>query len=82
MTEEAIFDRIAAAGALPRIEDRVHLRRALGIQQREIAAAVGVSTQSVWAWETGRSEPKGDHRVRYAELLAAMRRRLDEAEEG
>lgn len=80
MTGEAIFDRIATSGALPKPADRVQLRRVLGIQQREIAQAVGVSVQSVWAWETGRSEPTGEHRVRYIELLTAMRRRLDEAE--
>lgn len=79
MTGEAIFDRIAAAEALPEPAVRVELRRALGIQQREIAKAVGVSVQSVWAWETGRSEPAGEHRVRYIELLTAMRCRLDEA---
>lgn len=80
MAGEPILDRIAAAGALPEPARRAQMRRALGIEQREIAKAVGVSPQSVWAWETGRSEPTGDHRVRYAELLAAMRQRLDEAE--
>ncbi|MHA6631876.1 helix-turn-helix domain-containing protein [Pseudonocardia sichuanensis] len=78
MTGDAIFERIAAAAALPEPADRARLRRALGIRQREVALAIGVSPQSVWAWETGRSEPTGAHRKRYAELLAAMRQRLGE----
>jgi DNA-binding transcriptional regulator YiaG len=77
---EPLLDRIASATALPTPSDRVRLRRALGIQQLEVARAVGVSAQSVWAWETGRSEPSGQHRRRYAELLAAMRERLAESE--
>lgn len=75
---DTIFDQIAAAQALPDPEHRAALRRALGIRQLDVAAAVGVSTQAVWAWEHGRSEPRGAHRQRYAEVLDAMRQRLDE----
>lgn len=78
MSGDTIFDRIATAPVLPDPDERTRLRRALGIQQREVARAMGVSPQSVWAWETGRSEPSEPHRQRYAELLAAMRARLGE----
>lgn len=81
MDDEPLLQRIASAPALPPAPERARLRRALGIQQIEVARAVGVTPQSVWAWETGRSEPAGQHRRRYAELLAAMNERLV-AEEG
>lgn len=76
MTGDTIFNQIAAARPLPHPDQRAHLRRALGIKQLDVAAAVGVSTQTVWAWENGRSKPRGEHRQRYAELLAAMQERL------
>lgn len=78
---EPLLERIAATSSLPPAAERGRLRRALGIQQVEVARDLGVSPQSVWAWETGRSEPSGQHRRRYAELLNAMRERLA-AEEG
>jgi transcriptional regulator with XRE-family HTH domain len=39
--------------------DWVHLqRRRIGIRQEDVAEAVGISPQTVSAWETGRSIPK------------------------
>lgn len=78
MSADDALNRVAVAAPLPDVAERVRLRQELGIQQLEVAREVGVSTQTVWAWETGRSQPTGVRRRRYAALLAAMRRRLNE----
>lgn len=42
-----------------RVPSRIMLLRiAKGLRQEDIAAAVGVSPQTVSNWETGRTEPK------------------------
>jgi DNA-binding transcriptional regulator YiaG len=72
MDEADLVSRIRRAAVLPPPEERVALRRRLGIQQAEVARAVGVSVQTVWAWEHGRSEPTGERRTAYSRLLAEM----------
>lgn len=67
---------------LPPPAERRRLRTALGIQQRELAEEVGVSVQTVWAWEQGRSEPNGSNRERYVSLLTQMKATLAEIEAG
>jgi DNA-binding XRE family transcriptional regulator/DNA-binding MarR family transcriptional regulator len=37
-------------------------RRGAGLNQRELAARVGVSRQTVWSWEAGRTRPTRRHR--------------------
>ncbi len=70
-----LIDKIAQAPLLPTPAERVALRQQLGIRQVDIARELGVSTQTVWAWEQGRSKPTGARRARYVELLDAMRTR-------
>jgi DNA-binding XRE family transcriptional regulator len=55
---------------LPEPAERVRLRRAFNATQDEIAAHVGVIRRTVYAWEHGITEPTGERRTRYAELLA------------
>ena len=44
------------------IGDRIKEARAkLGLTQAQLARQVGVSSQTVWAWEAGRVRPKHDH---------------------
>lgn len=76
---ESLLDRIATTPVLPPPEVRVQLREALGIRQVDLAAEIGVSTQTIYAWEHGRAEPRGQRRTTYAKLLDAMRQRVEEA---
>ena len=41
-------------------------RRGVGITQRELAALVGVSSNTVWSWEAGRLKPTYEHRLAIA----------------
>ena len=41
-------------------------RRGAGLTQRELAALVGVSPQTIWSWEAGRMKPTWEHRVEVA----------------
>jgi len=36
------------------------LREARGYTQEELAAKVGVATQQIWRWESGKNDPTGD----------------------
>lgn len=67
-----LVGRVGRSRVLPPPEQRRELRRTLGIEQQELAAELGVSVQTVWAWETGRSIPAGENRQRYADALASM----------
>ena len=49
-------------------------RDAAGVSSAEMAAALGVSRQSVSAWEAGRSVPSAAHALAYARALAAIMR--------
>lgn len=46
-------------------------RQAAGISAAELAAAAGVSRQSVSAWERGTAVPSAPHALAYARALAA-----------
>jgi len=46
-------------------------RAAAGVSASEIALALGVSRQSVSAWEAGRSVPSAPHALAYGKALAA-----------
>ena len=44
------------------IGDRIReARTKLGLTQAQLAGQVGVSSQTVWAWEAGRVKPTHDH---------------------
>lgn len=49
-----------------------HLRRAAGISQAEMAAAVGVTASCVCRWEAGERRPGGDVAPSYARTLRAL----------
>lgn len=55
---------------LPEPAERIRLREAFGITQQTLADAIGISRRSVHAYEHGKSEPTGENRVKYAEILA------------
>ena len=52
-----------ASGIAARIREA---RRSVSLTQRELAALVGVSSQTVWSWEAGRMRPTYEHRLAIA----------------
>ncbi len=45
------------------------LRRAVPMEQKELAEQIGVSTLTVSSWETGRRRPKAAHIRKLADIL-------------
>jgi transcriptional regulator with XRE-family HTH domain len=56
---------------LPNPAERARLRILFGVSQSELAREIGVVRQMVNRYESGRSEPAGEHRTKYAEILSA-----------
>ncbi|MFJ6724307.1 helix-turn-helix domain-containing protein [Streptomyces sp. NPDC091281] len=57
---------------LPPPKERRRLREKGGLTQAQLAARLGVGRETVRAWETGRSTPRGRTRVAYANQLASL----------
>ncbi|MFJ9716629.1 helix-turn-helix domain-containing protein [Streptomyces sp. NPDC101213] len=57
---------------LPPPRERRRLREKGSLTQAQLAARLGVSRETVRAWETGRSTPSGRKRDSYAKLLAGL----------
>ncbi|QNP70673.1 helix-turn-helix domain-containing protein [Streptomyces roseirectus] len=60
------------ATPLPPPKERRRLRVAHALTQAQIASTVGVTRETVRAWETGRTTPRGTKREAYARLLASL----------
>ena len=62
---------------LPPASVRRKLRRKFGVTQEELARTLGVSRQTIVAWERtkGGNEPTGYKRVEYARILTAWETR-------
>ncbi|MEV8429207.1 sigma factor-like helix-turn-helix DNA-binding protein [Streptomyces chartreusis] len=58
-----------SAVPLPPPEERRRLREAGALTQAQVAERVGVSRETVRAWESGRTTPRGRRREAYAQLL-------------
>ncbi|MEH0419044.1 helix-turn-helix domain-containing protein [Streptomyces sp. B21-083] len=56
---------------LPPPAERRRLRESQSLTQAQVAQRVGVSRETVRAWETGRTTPRGRRAHTYASLLAA-----------
>ena len=54
---------------LPPPKERRRLREACSLTQDQVAERVGVSRETVRAWESGRTTPRGRRREAYAQLL-------------
>ncbi|MDW4904843.1 helix-turn-helix domain-containing protein [Streptomyces sp. ADMS] len=59
------------ATPLPPPAERRRLRESRSLTQAQVAKRVGVSRETVRAWETGRAAPRGRRAQTYARLLAA-----------
>ncbi|GGW33352.1 helix-turn-helix domain-containing protein [Streptomyces griseoloalbus] len=57
---------------LPPPAERRRLREAGGLTRTQLAERVGVRPETVRAWESGRSTPRGRRREAYAKLLAGL----------
>ncbi|WP_405478947.1 helix-turn-helix domain-containing protein [Streptomyces sp. NBC_00009] len=60
------------ASPLPAPKERRRLRESKSLTQAQVAAKVGVTRETVRAWESGRSTPTGHKRETYAKLLASV----------
>ncbi len=57
---------------LPPPNERRRLREAHALTRAQLARRLGVRPDTVRAWESGRSTPRGRNRVAYAEVLSAL----------
>ncbi|MFD9397106.1 helix-turn-helix domain-containing protein [Streptomyces sp. NPDC060000] len=60
------------AAPLPSPERRRHLRETASLTQAQVAARIGVTRETVRAWESGRTTPRGRRREAYANLLTSL----------
>ncbi|MFD6282087.1 helix-turn-helix domain-containing protein [Streptomyces sp. NPDC060209] len=65
----------APAAPLPSPEERRRLREARALSEQQVATAVGVTSATVRAWETGRTSPRGRRRAAYARLIGCPEHR-------
>ncbi|MET9516010.1 helix-turn-helix domain-containing protein [Streptomyces sp. NPDC002994] len=63
----------APAARLPSPKERRRLREARSLTQEQLAAALGVTRETIKAWESGRVNPKRRKRAAYAKLLASLK---------
>jgi transcriptional regulator with XRE-family HTH domain len=66
---ERLEARRAGEPPLPRPGARLAIRLAVGATQGDIAEECGVDRATVARWESGRREPRGELRRRYAAVL-------------
>ncbi|MEU6391397.1 helix-turn-helix domain-containing protein [Streptomyces sp. NPDC046939] len=59
------------ATPLPTPKERRRLREAKSLSQAQLAARIGVTRETIRAWESGRTTPGGTGSEKYAELLRA-----------
>jgi transcriptional regulator with XRE-family HTH domain len=56
----------------PPPERRREIREAAGVSMATVAAALGVSAQTIWKWETSRAEPTPEHLQAYGDVLRLL----------
>ncbi|MGW0713092.1 helix-turn-helix domain-containing protein [Streptomyces sp. NPDC002643] len=66
---------------LPPVERRKQLREAFGLSQVALAQQLGVSDAALSKWESGKSNPRGDARKRYASFCKTAEEVLKEREQ-
>lgn len=52
------------------------LRKSIGMQQKELAAAIGVTQPTISEWEHGKKDPSGERLDRLAELFGVSRNEI------
>jgi len=69
---DALIAKARDGGDLPVPEERERLRKAAGLTQVEVAAALDVRRETFARWETGQAQPRAPKRGAYAFLLAGL----------
>ncbi|WNI19465.1 telomere-associated protein Tap [Actinacidiphila sp. ITFR-21] len=69
---DAVDALIAGHSPLPAPPERERLRKAHGLSQEQVAAALDVRRATVVSWEAGRTEPRPPQREAYARLLSKL----------
>ena len=69
-------DETASTPPLPAVDLRRAIREACGVPLIHVAAAVGMSTPTMYRAETGTSMRSARHERRYRRLVDAMHRRV------
>ncbi|MEU9332144.1 helix-turn-helix domain-containing protein [Streptomyces sp. NPDC048290] len=70
------------ATPLPPPKECRRLREAASLTQAQLATQVGVTRETVRAWENGRTTPRGRKREAYAKLLARLAQPQNDRSEG
>ncbi len=75
-SENSLFKAVDALverrGVLPPPRERERLRKAHGLTQEDVAAALEVRRATIVSWEAGRTEPRPPQREAYARLLEKL----------
>ncbi|WP_420038135.1 helix-turn-helix transcriptional regulator (plasmid) [Streptomyces sp. cg28] len=69
---DSLLASVAPEADLPEIAARRALREQAGLSKAQVARALGVSPSTVGGWETGRRDPSGEVRTKYAYLLDGL----------
>jgi transcriptional regulator with XRE-family HTH domain len=72
MTTSAQLEALARVRVMAASGDLLRLCKRVGVSQREIAQAVGVSPPTVWSWMHGRLRPTGEPALVLAELAERL----------
>jgi DNA-binding transcriptional regulator YiaG len=79
---EQLLAQVRARRILPPAAERRRIREDAHVSQHEIAKAVGVSWTAVYRWEQGSRPRLREHEIRYADLLADLRRITEGGDSG
>ena len=72
MAQTAQLLRLANVRAALSNGEARRLREAADLSISEIAHACGVDQSTVWRWERGTRQPRGEHALRYADLIESL----------
>ena len=72
---ELIRDLVEAK-RLPSPSARKELRKSAELTLADVASRAGVTKQTVWLWEAGRTEPRGSNRLAYVKILDELKQLL------
>lgn len=70
---QSLAHKITLRRQLPSPETRRAMREMAGVSTADVAAALGVSRQTVSNYETGKRSPRGRHLEGYLEILEMLR---------
>ncbi len=67
-----LIEEVRARRALPAPPVARAIRKAAGVTQERLAIEIGVTRATIARWESAARRPKGQHRERYAVVLASL----------